>query len=120
MGGEIYISGEVELVINYVPQGGQIFWAEYELEGQVLKVVLNGIEESFDFSEMPDGRAQLIEPELLPTNPIVSVEKKNGKLDITVIDFYKKEDADKYETSFNVDKFQEILGGFMDGQNNLD
>ena len=86
-------------MIKYTPQRSDIYRVTYELNECVLKITLNDIEEVFDFTDFPDGIAEEITPELLPINPIVSVARVNGKLNITVIQFYDEAEKSEYEVN---------------------
>lgn len=85
-------------MIEYRPQRGDLYVASYQLENDVLTISLNDVVETFDFSELPDGVAEEIIPDLLPINPIVSVERVDGVLNITVIQFYGESEKSVYES----------------------
>nr|DAM13543.1 MAG TPA: hypothetical protein [Caudoviricetes sp.] len=82
--------------LTYTPQRAD-FKAEYKVEDDVLTVKIGTIEETFDFTGLPKGIAEEIIVEKLPINPIVSVEKANDVIDITVIRFYSKEEKYLFE-----------------------
>lgn len=85
-------------MINYTPQRSDFYTSTYQLENDVLTISLNDVVETFDFSEFPDGVADEIIPDLLPINPIVSVERVDGVLNITVIQFYGESEKSVYES----------------------
>ena len=111
-------------MLNFIPQGGQIHWAEYELIDDVLKVTMNGLTEYFDFSGMPDGRAIRIVPEIIQECPIVRAERVNGKLELDVIYFYREDERIIYETEMDfasLKRFEEeFRRGLDDEQDNLE
>lgn len=86
-------------MITHTPQRSDFYKATYDLTDDVLTVSINEVVETFDFSEFPDGIAEEITPELLPINPIVSVAKVNGELNITVIQFYGEDEKVKFEVN---------------------
>lgn len=73
--------------------------AEYTTNNDILTVKIGEAEETFDFTDLPDGEAEEVIAELLPINPIVSVKKENGIIDITVIRFYGKDEKELFEVS---------------------
>ena len=85
-------------MIKYTPQRSDIYRVTYELNECVLKITLNDIEEVFDFTEFEDGIAEKIKPDELPLNPIVSLEKINGEIHVTVIQFYGESEKHEYES----------------------
>ena len=85
-------------MIKYTPQRSDIYRVTYELNECVLKITLNDIEEVFDFTEFEDGIAEEITPDELPLNPIVSLEKINGEIHVTVIQFYGEMEKSVYES----------------------
>jgi len=84
-------------MLKYTAQGGQPHSVKYTLENDVLVVDIDGILEKFDFSEMPNGRAENIIVELLPINPITHAKREDGELEIEVIYWYTKEEISEYE-----------------------
>ena len=85
-------------MIKYTPQRSDIYRVKYELNECVLKITLNDIEEVFDFTEFEDGIAEEITPDELPLNLIVSLEKINGEIHVTVIQFYGEMEKSVYES----------------------
>lgn len=80
-----------------IPQLNNNATITYGIEGDVLKVTINEIMEEFDFTGLPDGVAEGIEPEELPLNPLISAEKKDGIVSINLLWFYKEEEREVYE-----------------------
>lgn len=93
-----YCNWEVEIIINLIktPQRADIV-ATYEVNGDVLIVMIEGLVEMFDFAGFPNGQAKEIIVDILPINPIISASKANGVLNITVIKFYSEEEKPLYE-----------------------
>ena len=88
-------------MITYTPQRSDFYISTYQLENDILTVSINDVVETFDFSQFPDGVAEQITTETLPINPIVSAQRVNGELNITVIQFYGKDEKDQYEVPYD-------------------
>ena len=73
--------------------------AEYTINGDALTVKIGEISEIFDFSNLPEGRAEEIIVEVLHVNPIVSVEKVADTVKITVIRFYGEDEKEVFENA---------------------
>lgn len=85
-------------MLNYTPQRSDFFTSTYELSNDVLTISINDVVETFDFSSFGDGVAEEIIPDHLPINPIVSVERVDGVLKVTVIQFYGESEKSVYES----------------------
>lgn len=85
-------------MIIYTPQRSDFYTSTYQLENDVLTVSINDTVETFDFSEFPDGVAEEIITESLPINPIMRVERIQGELKVTVIQFYGESEKHEYES----------------------
>lgn len=71
--------------------------SEYTVDGDVLTVTIGDTTETFDFTDFPDGQAVEIEVENLPVNPIVSIRKENGIIEVAVIRFYGLDEKHLFE-----------------------
>ena len=80
----------------YTPQRAD-FKAEYMVSDDALIVKIEDIEESFDFTVLPEGIAEKIITESLPINPIVSAEKTGDTINIKVIRFYNSDEKELLE-----------------------
>ena len=60
---------------------------DYTFENDVITATLNGVTETFDFSEMPNGVADSIESEVFDFNPVISAKKENGTLYVELLNF---------------------------------
>ena len=69
----------------------------YEIKGDVLTLNMNKETEVIDLTDLPDGQAESIELEVLPTNPVVSIEKAGEVIEITLIRFYDSDEKDVFE-----------------------
>jgi len=85
-------------MINLIetPQRADIT-AVYEVNEDMLTITIGDDVEIFDFTGLPDGKAEEIVVETLPVNPIVSASKTDGVLDIVAIRFYNEEEKSLYE-----------------------
>lgn len=73
----------------------------YVIKGDILTVTIDDISEAFDFTDMADGIAEEILVETLPINPIVSVSKINGVVEIVLIRFYSFAEKEMFENGEN-------------------
>ena len=80
----------------YTPQRAE-FKAEYTINNDALSVEIGGKSEIFDFTGLADGMAEEIIAEVLPINPIVSIEKIGDTINITVIRFYGENEKALFE-----------------------
>lgn len=80
----------------YTPQRSD-FKAEYIINNDVLVVKIGEVTETFDFTRLEAGIAEKIIAEVLPVNPIVSVEKIGDDVNITVIRFYGEDEKELFE-----------------------
>jgi hypothetical protein len=94
------------MMVLYSPQvsDSQI---EYSFSGEVITVKLDGITDTFDFSEFGEGTLQLYSNEppfeplfitSLPLMPILSARRENGVLQVELLKFISEDspDGDKY------------------------
>lgn len=78
------------------------FKISYETDKDKLIIKIDNTEEIFDFTGLPEGRAESIEPEVLPINPIISAEKTGDTITVLLIQFYGGEEAHLYENTMEV------------------
>ena len=74
----------------------------YEIKGDVLTVTMGELKESFDFTGLPEGRAESITPDILIINPIIGAEKTGDTVTVTVIEFYGESERAAYEHTMEV------------------
>ena len=58
----------------------------YEFESDKIIATFKGVTDTFDFSSMPDGRAENINT-ILEVNPIISAERKDGVLYVKLVNY---------------------------------
>lgn len=68
----------------------------YKFEKDKITALFNGVEDTFDFTSMPDGELQIRdvhEKELIETtlgiNPVNSAKRENGELYVELVNFIK-------------------------------
>lgn len=69
----------------------------YEIKGDVLTLIMNKETEVLDLTDLPEGRAESIELEVLPISPVISIEKTGEIIEITLIRFYDDDEKDVFE-----------------------
>jgi hypothetical protein len=84
----------------YTPQRADIK-AEYTINNDILTVKIGEVEETFDFTDLPEGKAEEIIADELPINPIVRAEKTGNIINITVIRFYGFDEKPLFEVVEN-------------------
>jgi|Wag4MinimDraft_1082647.scaffolds.fasta_scaffold01841_3 hypothetical protein len=67
----------------------------------VVEATMDGESDTFDFSEMPDGKAEKIESTLFAC-PVVSAEKVDGELTVKLLHWYGPDAADEEKTEREV------------------
>ena len=73
----------------------------YEIKGEVLTLTMNEETEVFDLTDLEDGKAESIELETLPINPVVSIEKTGEVIEVTLIRFYDSGEKELFENGEN-------------------
>ncbi len=74
------------MIIYYSPQRSDSKLG-YEFDGEVITATLDGQVDTFDFSDMPNGKAEEI-ASTLPICPVVSAKRTNGELEVTLLKFH--------------------------------
>ncbi len=73
----------------------------YEIEGDILTLTMNEETEVIDLTGLEDGKAESIELEVLPTNPVLSIEKTGEVIEVTLIRFYDSDEKELFENGEN-------------------
>lgn len=63
----------------------------------VLTIDIDGTTEDFDFTELPEGKAEDILVEFLPVNPVMGIEKIGDIITVTLIRFYGDDEKEVFE-----------------------
>ena len=69
----------------------------YEIKGDVLTLTMNKETEVLDLTDLEDGKAESIELEVLPINPVVAIEKTGEVIEVTLIHFYGDDEKEVFE-----------------------
>lgn len=69
----------------------------YKIKGDVLSITMNEETEVLDLTELEEGQAESIELEVLPINPVVSIEKTGEVIEVTLIRFYGDDEKEVFE-----------------------
>jgi hypothetical protein len=83
--------------VLYSPQVNEKDTLEYLFEGDKITATYNGEVDIFDFTGMPDGRANSHDRynttiiSTLPFCPVIEAEKKDGILSVKLIKFIKED-----------------------------
>lgn len=73
----------------------------YEIKGDVLTLTMNEETEVLDLTELEDGKAESIELEVLPINPVGSIQKTGEIIEVTLIRFYDDDEKELFENGEN-------------------
>ncbi len=73
----------------------------YEIKGDILTLTMNEETEVFDLTELEDGKAESIELEVLPINPVISIEKVGEVIEVKLIRFYGDDEKELFENGEN-------------------
>ena len=76
---------------------------DYFFSGDIITATYDGVEDVFDFSELPDGEvdSSLIDT-ILEFNPIIIAKKENGVLSVELLNFISEDASEQ-------DKFPEWM-----------
>jgi hypothetical protein len=76
--------------VLYMPQMNDNDEFAYTFQnGLIITAYLNGEQDVFDFTGLPEGRLENVET-TLPINPFISAKKEGGELFIELLYFYKE------------------------------
>lgn len=91
----------------------------YEIQNQKITATINGVSDTFDFTEMPNGVLELYDDEgrwLVDTEldevPILGAEKKNGELTVEIlfsIDMDEKDERLLFPEPMTVGQFNRLM-----------
>lgn len=73
----------------------------YEIKDDILTLTMNEETEVLDLTELEEGRAESIELEVLPINPVVEIEKTGEVIEVTLIRFYDSDEKELFENGEN-------------------
>jgi hypothetical protein len=58
---------------------------------------MNEETEVLDLTDLPEGQAESIELEVLPINPVASIQKTGEVIEVTLIRFYDSDEKELFE-----------------------
>lgn len=73
--------------VKYSPQVNTNDTLSYTFGNDRVLILLNDIEEIFDFGSLPDGKAETIESDVFEFCPVLSAERKEGILYLELLNF---------------------------------
>ena len=69
----------------------------YEIKGDILTLTMNKETEVLYLTELEDGQAESIKLEVLPINPVISIEKAGDVIEVKLIRFYDDDEKELFE-----------------------
>lgn len=73
----------------------------YEIKGYILTITMEEKSEVLDLTELEEGQAESVELEVLPINPVISIEKTGEIIEVTLIRFYDSDEKELFENGEN-------------------
>lgn len=85
--------------VLYSPQLNDNDTLTYDFQGEKIIATLNGQIDEFDFTGMPNGKAENITSEL-PINPVIEAERVDGILKLTLLNLIRMDatEEEKFPT----------------------
>ena len=102
----------------------------YEIEHQKITATINGVSDTFDFTDMPDGELRFWdenENEIIETNlydnPIISAKKENGELWVEVVFTIDMEEEDErllFPDWMTLDEFNDLMDELVEREKEVE
>lgn len=73
--------------VFYSPQVNMMQTVSYMFNREIVTVTINDEAEQFDFSNLPDGKAENMESDIFEFCPVLSAERKDGVLYLELLNF---------------------------------
>lgn len=81
------------MIVKTVPQRtDKVLHVTIDVLAETVIARIGEIEDTFDFSQFPDGEIDNIET-ILPVNPILKAKRENGELYLEVLHWYQDANA---------------------------
>jgi hypothetical protein len=98
--------------VMMLPQFNDQVEAEYRFEGEIVTIIINGQQDIFDFSGMPEGALDYVDTEL-PYDPIISAKREEGILYVEIINFinHLATEEEKYPDWVDSSTLEEVEDG---------
>lgn len=107
------------MIIQLSPQVRRNNKIWYEIDPDKITATINGVSDTFDFTDMPDGELQLWDDEgndLIETDldevPILSAEKKDGVLTVKIfftLDMEEKDERLLFPKPMSLGEFNALM-----------
>lgn len=107
------------MIIKLSPQVRDNNKIWYEIENQKVTATINDVTDTFDFTDIPNGKLQIYDGEfnnLIETSldevPILSARKENGVLTVEIlfsIDSNEKDERLLFPNPMTLDEFNELM-----------
>lgn len=81
--------------VFYSPQVNMMQIISYQFNREIVTVTINNETEQFDFSNLPDGKAENIESDIFEFCPVLSAERKDGMLYLELLNFISFDATEK-------------------------
>lgn len=112
------------MIIKLSPQGRDYNKIWYEITENKITATINGISDTFDFTDMPDGKFQrynsdgksMVETTLREV-PILEAEKIDGVLTVKIlfsIDVNEKDDRLLFPKPMTLDEFNNLMNELVE------
>lgn len=107
------------VIIKLIPQARDKNMIGYEVSENIIKTTINGLTDTFDFTEMPDGELDLYDEDgvylnetNLPENPIRSAKKINDVLTVEILFTINPSETDErllFPKPMTVEEFNTLM-----------
>ena len=125
------------MIIQLSPQVRDFNKIWYEISENKITATINGISDTFDFADMPDGELSLYDAEgnsliktVLNEMPIMNAKKEDGVLTVEIlfsINIHEQDERLLFPKPMTVDEFNALMdelkvrkGGEQDGEDGLE
>lgn len=107
------------MIIKLIPQIREYNKIWYEITEDKITVTINDVSDTFDFTDMPDGKLQLYDLEgegtietTLDEVPIIGAEKTDGVLTVEIIfslDDFERDGRLLFPEPMSLDEFNDLM-----------
>lgn len=112
------------MIIKLSPQIRDTNKIWYEIKDQKTTATINGISDTFDFTDMPDGELKMYDDEgnalietVLDEVPILDAEKKDGVLTVEIlfsIDINEQDERLLFPEPMTLDEFNDLMAELVE------
>ena len=107
------------MIIKLIPQIRDYNKIWYEITENVITITINDVTDTFDFTDIPDGKLQLYDDEgesaiesTLSEVPIIGAEKTDGVLTVEIIfslDDFERDQRLLFPEPMTVEEFNDLM-----------